>query len=443
MAAALKGLRFSSSVQNPWCAAPLSATPTTSKGLFLSPAAEHSTLEPHIVDRRIDVLIPVCDAAATLQSAIESILAQTVSNIRVIVIDDGSTDATPAILARLAARDPRIVVITRPSSGIVDALNAGLALCSAEFVARHDADDIAYPDRFAAQLAYLDAHANCIALSSFARQIDAHGHPSGALSTFPPPDCADLSWVPCREPYLLHPFLMARRSALLALGGYRYAHHAEDADLCWRLQEIGTLHVMPTLLGDYRLHSQSITGRSALNGRLSAINSQLAAVSAMRRRNHKTDLQFNKTTIGQMTDAGTLAGIFDIGQRNLSSSESAYLKAAFAAKFLELASYRPYELDLDDCRFVAAALIPAESQLSPLNRTALRCMRAKSAARLLIAGRLRSALALVNLATFIETAARFSGHVIARCLPSSARAALWAWRSRNVAVKLTQRSPVA
>jgi glycosyltransferase involved in cell wall biosynthesis len=396
-----------------------------------------------LAGRRIDVLIPVFNAAPTIGSAIESILAQTVKDIRLIVIDDGSTDATPDILARFARRDPRIVIITRPNGGIVDALNAGLAHCSAEFVARHDADDIAYPNRFEVQLAYLDADPDCIAVSSFARQVDERGRPNGALATFPPPATSDPSWIPCREPYLLHPFLMVRRSALCALGGYRYAHHSEDADLCWRLQDIGKLHVMPILLGDYRLHAQSITGRSALNGRLSAINSQLAAVSAVRRSNHDADLSFARATIGQMTAAGTLAGIFDIGRRGLTGSESAYLKVAFAAKFLELASYRPYELDLDDCRFIAAALIPAEPQLPPLNRTAIRRLRAKSSARLLIAGQLRSAVALLSPATFIETGLRFSGHVIARCLPSRVRAAIWSWRSRNVVIKLEQGSTVA
>jgi hypothetical protein len=229
---------------------------------------------------------------------------------------------------------------------------------------------------------------------------------------------------------------MVRRCALQAVGGYRYVHHAEDADLCWRLQDVGRLHVIPQLLGDYRLHAQSITGRSPLNGRLSAINSQLAAVSALRRRSSASDLQFTKSSADLMYATATSAGIFDVGSRDLNSAESSYLKAAFAAKFLELASYRPYELELEDYHFIRASLLPAEPQLSPGNRTAVRRLRAKLCARLLIKGRARAALALLSLDTLPETAARFGVHAIARLLPARMRAGIGNWRARNRAARL-------
>jgi len=394
------------------------------------------------VEQRIDVLIPVCNAATTIKSAIDSIRAQTLSNIRIIVVDDGSTDETPTILAGLAVVDSRIVVITRPSGGIVDALNAGLAHCTAELVARHDGDDIAYPHRFAEQVAYLDTHADCVAVSSFARQIDEEGRPNG-MAIFPPLDTCDPRWIPCREPYLLHPFLMVRRSAFLAVAGYRHVHHAEDADLCWRLQEVGKLHAIPKMLGDYRVHAQSITGRSSLNGRLSALNSQLAAVSALRRRQHEVDLVFTKSAIEQMNSVATLAGIFDIGRRGLSAAECAYLKPAFAAKFLELASYRPYEPNLDDCLFIEAALTPTESELPPGNRIALRRLRATSSARLLIKGQVRAGLALLSVETFVETGVRFCMYFIARCMPASTRSAIWDWRCKARAVQLEKRGSTA
>jgi len=393
-------------------------------------------------ERRIDVLIPVHNVATTVESAIDSIRTQTIANIRIVVINDGSTDETAAILAALAIADPRVVVITRPRGGIVDALNAGLAECSAELVARHDGDDIAYPHRFAEQVAYLDAHPDCVAVSSFARQIDECGRPSG-LAIFPPLDSSDPRWIPCREPYLLHPFLMVRRSALLSLAGYRHVHHAEDADLCWRLQEIGKLHAIPKMLGDYRVHSQSITGRSPLNGRLSALNSQLAAVSALRRRQHQVDLIFTKAAIEQMSSVATMRGIYDVGRRGLSSAESAFLKPAFAAKFLELASYRPYEPDLDDCLFIGAALKLTESELPPANRIALRRLRAMASARLLIKGRVRASLALLSVETLIETGVRFCVYCITRCMPANTRSAIWSWRCKTRAMQLEKRDSAA
>jgi GT2 family glycosyltransferase len=391
---------------------------------------------------RIDVLIPVHNGAPTIAAAIDSIRTQSLEDIRIVVVDDGSTDATPVILADLARADTRITVLSKCNGGLVDALNAGLALCTAEFIARHDADDIAYPQRFASQLAYLDAHPDCVAVSSFAREVDKDGRPSG-LAVFPPPEWSDPAWIPCKEPYLLHPFMMVRRAALMTIDGYRHAYHAEDADLCWRLQDIGKLHIIPQFLGDYRVHTLSVTGRSALNGRLSALNSQLAAVSAMRRRGHQPDLQFTKKAIEPMCAAATMAGMFEVVTLGLDQPESRYLKAAFAAKFLELASYKPYEPDLEDCRFIGAVLIPREQELSQANRTSIRRLRAKSSARLLIKGRLRSAIALLSVGILVETGARFAAHFVAVCLPSTVHSAVWSLRFRLRERKLQRGSSVA
>lgn len=391
------------------------------------------------VEHRIDVLIPVFNAGATVRSAIDSIRAQTVSDIRIIVVDDGSTDETADILAGLARLDTRIHVITKPNGGIVDALNVGLAECTADYVARHDADDIAYPHRLETQMAYLDANADCIGVSSFARQVDRNGRTNG-LAVFPPPESSDPEWVPCREPYLLHPFLMVRRRSVTAIGGYRHVHHAEDADLCWRLQAAGRLYNVPRMLGDYRVHALSITSRSTLNGRVSACNSQLAAISVRRRRNRAADLTFTKAAIEEMNAAGTMAGIFDIASRGLSADECAYLKPAFAAKFLELSSYRPYEPDVADCRFIGATLRRAESGLPPQNRSATRRLRAATAARLFIKGHIRAGAALVSPATLIETGCRFAIHCVGRCFPTTIRTAIWDLRCKHRALKLERNS---
>ncbi len=389
----------------------------------------------HAAGSRIDVLIPAYNAAATIASSIDSIRAQTIDDLRIIVVDDGSSDDTPRILADIAAAEPRLRVLTIAHAGIVDALNTGLAHCTAEFIARHDADDIAFPERFAVQLAYLDAHPDCVAVSSFARSVDKDGRPNGGLATSLP-QSFDATWVPCKEPYLLHPFMMVRRSAMLAVGGYRYVHHAEDADLCWRLQELGRLHAIPKALGDYRLHAQSVTGLSTLNGRLSAIFSQLAAISALRRRGNVDDLTFTKATIELMIASLTPAGMLAIGKRGLNGAESAYLEAGFAAKYLELASYRSYDIELDDCRFIRTVLATAVPRLPVANRRSLRRSRAIMCSRLLSKGRLHAALVLLSLDSLPQTALRFGVHVVSRCLPTRVRVALWDWKARSWAARI-------
>ena len=379
----------------------------------------------------IDVLIPVYNAADTVAQAVLTIQAQTIRDIRILLINDGSTDGSLKVMQGIAGRDDRVTVLDKENSGVVDALNLGLAHCTAEVIARHDADDLASPDRFERQLAYLTGNPDCVAVSSFARHIDISGNATGSLAQFRLVDRADATWVPSREPYLLHPFLMVRRSALVAIGGYRYAHHAEDTDLYWRLQSVGRLHIIEEVMGAYRFSAQSITSRSALNGRLSAINSQLAAVSEARRRDGRIDLAFEKRTADEMADAGSTQGIYDIARRQLHESEARYLRAAYAAKLLELTSYRPYELDLADCLFVAAALDAAEPHLKPQNLKETRRLRATAAARLIRTGYPRCFVALASRGIAVEMTWRLAAQVAVRFLPSGTRRSVRAFQASH------------
>ena len=151
----------------------------------------------------VDVIVPVYNSEDTVESAIASIQAQTIRNLRIIIVNDGSTDGTRQIVERLADGDERILLINQENAGIVDALNVGLAACSAPLVARHDSDDLAYPDRFEKQLAYLNEHPDYVAVSGAARHIDEAGQALRELVDLPSPDLADPHAYPQREPYLL------------------------------------------------------------------------------------------------------------------------------------------------------------------------------------------------------------------------------------------------
>ena len=100
-----------------------------------------------------------------------------------------------------------------------------------------------------------------------AKHIDEQGRYLGTVQTFPRPDRADPRWAPSREPYLMHPFLMARRADLQAIGGYRYVYYSEDTDLCWRLQERGAMQNLDMPLGKCRMHARSLSSASVINGR--------------------------------------------------------------------------------------------------------------------------------------------------------------------------------
>lgn len=355
----------------------------------------------------IDIVVPVFNSARTVRAAIESIQAQTLDNIRILIVDDGSTDDTPRLLAEIAADDPRLQVIRQSNSGIASALNTGLAECRAEFVARHDADDIAHPRRLEHQLGYMRQHPECIGVSGAARLIDEHGRFLGVVVRLPSPDVADANWIPAKEPYLM-PFLMARLSALRAVGGYRYVIHSEDSDLYWRMQEHGHLHNMDAVLGEYRMHSASISGSSVNNGRIMALSSQLAAISALRRRAGRVDLTFPKEATLRYRAAASLAEIFELGCRGLTPSEIEHLEIALAAKLLELADYRPYELELADCRFIRTALAKRMHTVNPRNQTELTRLTLRAAARLLDKNLVKETFTVVPTSQYLQAATRLA-----------------------------------
>ncbi len=356
----------------------------------------------------VDVVIPAYNGAKTIESAVASIQAQTVRDIRIIVVNDGSTDGTREIVRRLADADSRVVLLDRPNGGIVDALNAGLATCTASMVARHDADDLASPDRFEKQLAFLHAHPGCSAVSGAIRHIDDAGRVLGPPLHLPSPDLADPRECPQREPYLIHPFLMVRRAAVEAVGGYRYVFHSEDTDLYWRLQEVGTLANMPDVLGEFRIHGRSITGMSVLNGRVSALNSQLAGISALRRRAGREDLAFPRSALAECLGARSLEGIVRVGSRGLDPAEAALLAPAVCAKLLELSSHRPYELDMEDCGYIRDTLVRALPEMTASSRAVCTRMLSGTAARLLAEGKGAAALRLAPLRLYPLVVARWA-----------------------------------
>src|SRR5688572_27419114 len=104
----------------------------------------------------VTVLLPTYNAAGWLESAVDSVLNQTLRDIEVVVMDDGSTDATSGILARYT--DARLRIIRDDNRGLVAVLNRGIELANGRYIARMDADDIACPTRLATQVAFLDAH---------------------------------------------------------------------------------------------------------------------------------------------------------------------------------------------------------------------------------------------------------------------------------------------
>ena len=207
----------------------------------------------------ISVLMPVYNGARYLAEAVESIRAQTFGDFEFIAVDDGSRDDSLPLLQRLAQADSRIKIVSRPNTGIVGALNDGLAVARGEFVARMDADDIAAPVRFEKQLAALRTNTGCVALGSAVMFTDPKSRPLKAY--LPPPSHAAIEEELARGNggALIHPTVIFRRDALIQCGGYRTQYnYIEDLDLYVRLLDVGRLANLPDILLQYRQHPQSV-----------------------------------------------------------------------------------------------------------------------------------------------------------------------------------------
>ena len=206
----------------------------------------------------ISVVMPVYNGAVYLDAAIKSILAQSFRDFELVIIDDGSTDRSLDILQRHARDDTRITIISRPNTGIVGALNEGIAAARGQWIARMDADDIALPERFAAQSGYLSAHPECVAVGCRVTFIDA----DGALVKSDSKPCTHEAIVAALQAgdggALIHPSVMFTKSALTKAGGYREQYkYIEDFDLYLRLIQHGKLANLDQNLLSYRLHIQS------------------------------------------------------------------------------------------------------------------------------------------------------------------------------------------
>jgi len=229
----------------------------------------------------VSVLLPVYNCPTFVGGAIESILGQTWTDFELIVIDDGSTDETPAVLQRY--NDSRLILLSQPNRGLSATLNRGIELARGRFIARQDQDDVSLPERLAKQVLLFESSPRCGLVGTWAeiwRDSESTGrqHRHAASNT-------ELQFELLLNNPFVHSSVMMRKSALDDVGGYSVdprRQPPEDYELWSRIARKYEVANIPEILHVYRevQGSMSRDGQAPFVERLVTICAENIAYAA-------------------------------------------------------------------------------------------------------------------------------------------------------------------
>ncbi len=202
----------------------------------------------------VSVLMPAYNAAAHICEAVDSVLAQTFQNFELLIVNDGSSDDTVALVESYS--DDRIRLVNNEQNlGLPATLNKGISMCKAPYIARMDADDICYADRLQKQFDFMEDHPQVGLLGGWAKKFDAE---EGDM-IHPATSSENLKINLLISCVFIHPSVMFRRSALGKLDVLYRDVVAEDYDLWIRLAEVTEVANIPEFLLQYRVHGGQLT----------------------------------------------------------------------------------------------------------------------------------------------------------------------------------------
>ena len=203
----------------------------------------------------VSIIMPVLNAERTLSSALRSIVAQTYEHWELILIDDGSRDSTLATARREA--DSRISVIEGGANlGLAARLNQAIGLSRGDYIARMDADDIAYPERLAAQVTFMLAHPECDLVGSAALIFDNAGRIKGKfLLRETHEDICASPWAGFALP---HPTWLGKRGWFTRFGYRPDYKKTQDQDLLLRSYTESRFACMGQILLGYRQERRTL-----------------------------------------------------------------------------------------------------------------------------------------------------------------------------------------
>lgn len=202
----------------------------------------------------ISVLMSCYNGSRWLAEAIDSVLTQTFKNFEFILVDDGSKDNTLEIIRAYAARDARVVAVSKKNTGLADSLNTGLALAKGAWVARVDQDDLCEPCRLERQLVFASGHSGLVLLGSGFAEIDEKGTIVKEYR-YPQHHAGLVARLERLQGFFPHSSAFYRADAARCAGGYNTRiTRAEDQRLWLELSLQGEIACLPERLVRIRKH---------------------------------------------------------------------------------------------------------------------------------------------------------------------------------------------
>ena len=238
----------------------------------------------------ISVIMAVFNGSRFLSHAVDSVLNQTLMDFEFIIVNDGSTDSSRAILEAYANKDRRIKFVDRPHAGNAASLNTAIENASHELIAIMDADDVMMPNRLERQLSFMMTQPNISVACSHAYLIDIKGTIIGISQNTVDVSRGRNERNPKLFSEIVHPSVLMRKKDILQIGGYRDVYFCNDRDLWGRLVTAGfDIRCQPEILLGYRLH---LGAASAQTMRRNSLYATYCDVNVVRRLQGKNEFSF-------------------------------------------------------------------------------------------------------------------------------------------------------
>lgn len=239
---------------------------------------------------RLTVAMSVYNNGPYVGAAIDSILAQSFGDFEFLIVNDGSTDESAAVIDARAATDSRIRVIHQENRGFIASLNRMFAEARSPWIARMDGDDVSHPERIERQVAFIEAHPDHGVVSCSADLIGPDGKPLDKPGGEKPLTHEAVFANLESGPLINHNAALMARDPVIAVGGYRAAYrHCEDYDLWLRLIDHTRFANLLEDLVSYRIYPGQVSNRHLVEQARNAAISWQARLERLAGRPDPTD----------------------------------------------------------------------------------------------------------------------------------------------------------